>query len=162
MDFKRELERVLNNNGLAVLPANPWEFKVSLEQRGKLALVRLSEVVEIIVKNSGENWPSDDEWRQEFPNWLRERIPELSKDQTDQLLAETPESQWDLLPWEFFSWIDALYERGWQWWGYKIEGNEATIVVHIASLPERIDAFREILKASGMKILNEAYPNLRG
>ena len=160
MDYKKELERLKNNNNLEAMPANPWQIKVALGVDGDRSLKRLLDILQLISENSGDDWLSDDGWREAIPEWLKDEIPELTKEQTDQLLSETPQDQWDSLPWEFLSWLDAMRERGWLWWGYKIDGAEATVVVHIGMFPERIDAFKGLLVASGMEILGESYAEL--
>lgn len=160
MDYKKELERIKSNNFLDSMPANPWEFRVGLSGSNDQAISKLLEVIELIVKHSGDEWLSDDQWREVMPSWLKAAIPELTKDQTDKLLAETPQDQWDSLPWEFLSWLDAIRDRGWLWWGYRVEGAEAIIVVHIGMLPERIDAFKELIRALGMEIKGEVYSGL--
>ncbi|RUO31149.1 hypothetical protein CWE14_11685 [Aliidiomarina soli] len=102
----------------------------------------------------------DDEWRDLMPSWIKESIPELTKEQSHKLLAETTQSQWDSLPWEFLSWLDAIRDRGWLWWGYRTFGSEAIIVVNIGMIPERIDAFKQLLRSSGIDIIGENYPGL--
>lgn len=161
MDYKQELERLKNNNHLDSMPANPWEFKVNLGEGGELKAFKLIDVLQLIAEHSGDSWLSDDEWRKLMPLWVKESIPELSKEQADKLLAETPQNRWGSLPWEFLSWLDAIRDRGWLWWGYKHLGSEATIVVHIAEFPERIDAFKELLRSSGMEIVSESYSGLK-
>ena len=160
MDYKKELERVRSNKCLDSMPSNPWQFRVSIADCDDQAISKMLEVIELIAKYSGNEWLSDDQWREVMPLWLKAAIPELTKEQTDKLLAETPQSQWDSLPWEFLSWLDAVRDRGWLWWGYRLEGAEAVIVVHIGMLPERIDAFKELIRALGMEIKGEVYSGL--
>ncbi len=157
----KELDRVKVNNQLSSMPVNPWQFEVDLGADVETSLAKLTQVLELIALYSGGDWPSDDRWRELMPEWLRESIPELTKEQTDKLLADTPQAQWDDLPWEFLSWLDAIRDRGWSWWGYlRNSTNNATLVVHIAMIPERIDAFKELLKAVGMEIKSESYAHL--
>lgn len=157
----KELDRVKVNNELSSMPVNPWQFEVDLGADAETSLAKLKQVLELIAFYSVEDWPSDDQWRELMPEWLRENIPELTKEQTDKLLADTPQAQWDSLPWEFLSWLDAIRDRGWSWWGYlKNSDSNATLVVHIAMIPERIDAFKELLKVIGMRIKSESYAHL--
>ncbi|NEX59622.1 hypothetical protein [Noviherbaspirillum galbum] len=157
MDSRNESERIDHNNKLTSMPANPWEFDVDLGTSPNEALNRILSIVYEVAKHDADSWPSDNDWRISLPSWFKEKVPELNKEETDQLLASTPRDKWDTLPWEFFSWIDAMRDRGWKWWGYSQSGNLATIVLHIATYPERIDAFREILRAAGVKIEREQY-----
>lgn len=160
MDPKKELERIDLNNQVDFMPANPWEFDVDLGTNSGDSMRKILTIASAVAKRSAENWPSDDDWRSIFPDWLKHAIPELSKEQADKLLADTPREQWDSLPWDFLSWLDALRERGWRWWSYKIGGSTVTIVLHIAMFPERIDAFRELLRAAGARIVEERYAAL--
>ncbi|MGL4574795.1 MAG: hypothetical protein ACRCV9_08410 [Burkholderiaceae bacterium] len=157
MDDRTETERLAINNNLTSMPANPWEFDVELGPSPDESLSRILAVIGEIAKHSSNRWPSDDEWRSLLPAWLKRHLSELKKEQIDHLLATTPRDQWDILPWEFGSWIDAIRDRGWKWWGYKQKLGAATLVLHIAMFPERIDAFKEILRAAGIKILRERY-----
>lgn len=157
MENKVELERIKLRSSLDSMPANPWEFNVDLGVNPESAMERLITIVSMIAEQSVRSWPSDDEWKAMLPDWLKREIPELSKEETDKLLAITPPQNWDSLPWEFLSWLDAIRDRGWRWWGYQQDESMATIVLHIAMFPERIDAFRELLRAVGMSITDERY-----
>lgn len=157
MDTRTEIERIKSTNNLASMPANPWEFDVHLGGAPHEVLARLKTLLDQIVKFDPESWPADDYWRATLPSWMKARLPELTKDESDRLLQDTPRDQWDKLPWEFGSWLDAIRDRGWRWWGYRLELESATIVLHIAMFPERIAAFREILRAAGAAIVAERY-----
>lgn len=157
MDIRNESERVRLTNNLTSMPANPWEFDVELGASPEDALSRILSVLSLIVKHTPDTWPSDEQWQLALPSWLKQFLPKLTKEETDRLLVITPREHWDTLPWEFGSWIDAVRDRGWKWWGYKKEGSRATLVLHIGMLPERIDAFKEILRAAGIKIISERY-----
>jgi len=160
MDNKTEIERIEATNNLTSMPTNPWEFDVELGASPNESLTRILAVIGEIAKHSADAWPSDDEWRSVLPSWLKQNLPELTKEETDRLLAATPRDQWDTLPCEFGSWIDAVRDRGWRWWGYSQQMNTATFVLHIAMFPERIDAFKEILRAASIEIVCERYKAL--
>ena len=157
MDTRTEIERIESTNNLASMPANPWEFDVNLGGAPHDVLTRLTTLLDQIAKFDSESWPADNYWRATLPVWMKACLPELTKEESDRLLQCTPRDQWDKLPWEFGSWLDAIRDRGWRWWGYRLEGQSARLVVHIAMFPERIDAFREILRAVGAEILAERY-----
>ncbi|MCE1182632.1 MAG: hypothetical protein LWW81_10070 [Rhodocyclales bacterium] len=142
------------------MPANPWAFDVDLGLSPDDALLRVLAVVREIASHDPGNWPPDEAWRRTLPTWLKHHLPELTKEETEHLMATTPRDQWDTLPWEFGSWIDAVRDRGWRWWGYRQSGASATLVLHIAMFPERIDAFKEILRAAGINIITERYAAL--
>lgn len=157
MDSRTEIERVEITNNLTSMPANPWEFYVELGEDPDDTLSRVLAVIHEIAKHGRDEWPSDDEWRTVLPDWLKQQLPELTREETERLMATTPREQWDKLPWEFGSWLDAVRDRGWKWWGYKQRGNTATLVLHIAMFPERIGTFKEILRTAGVVILEERY-----
>ena len=142
------------------MPARPWEFDVDLGANPDEALSRVLAVVREIAKHVPDTWPSDEKWRAVLPDWLKHHIPQMTKEETDRLMTTTPRDRWDTLPWEFGSWLDAVRDRGWKWWGYKQADATATFVLHIAMLPERIDAFKQILRAAGIKIIAERYAAL--
>ena len=48
--------------------------------------------------------------------------------------------------WEFLSWLDALKERGWEWWSGDLNETTLTIVLLINDIPERLDAMLEIFR----------------
>ncbi len=160
MDARTEKERLQANNELASMPANPWEFEIDLGSHPDATLEKILAVLRIIAAHSADEWPSDDEWKGALPVWLLSSLPELTKEETDRLLATTPRDRWDSLPWEFGSWLDAVRDRGWLWWGHRREGSRAKVVVHIAMLPERIDAFKELLRVAGATVLTEKYAAL--
>lgn len=118
---------------------------------------RVLEAMAAVARHSADNWPSDESWEEVLPEWLLAAIPRLSKDETDKLLAETPRERWDSLPWDRLSWLDALRDRGWRWWGWGRHDGRTSLIVHIAMYPERIDAFRELLRAAGVRIVAEDY-----
>ena len=108
MESKSELDRINLNNVMRLMPANPWQFDVDFDEN---AFDKLKDVMRIVAATSQEKWPSDDEWRGIIPDWVRSKMPELSKEETDRLLAMTHPEQWDSLPWDFLSWLDALRDR---------------------------------------------------
>lgn len=160
MVAKNEIERIEMRSGIDFMPANPWEFDINLNGVPEDVLARLLVVIGQVAKFEPSTWPDDDYWRAILPGWMRVTLPELTPDESDRLLQETPRDQWDRLPWEFGSWLDAIRDRGWRWWGYCIQGQSATIVLHIAMFPERIDAFRQILHATGATIVAERYSRM--
>lgn len=158
MDSEEEIIRLNIGENFEYYPKHPWVFEVGFDSDALCHVRRILSVVGLIANYSHKGgWPSDCEWRSLMPVWVKEGIPELTKGQIDFLLKKTPRDQWDSLPWEFLSWLDALRDRGWRWWGFRCRRNHATIVVEIVDFPERIDCFRELLRASGGKIVKEDY-----
>lgn len=81
----------------------------------------------------------------------------MTAEECDVAMARMPREQWDLLPWEFSSWVEAIREREWRWWGGVRSGDRATIVLDMTDIPPRIAAFRQIPLAAGAQILSEHY-----
>jgi hypothetical protein len=160
MDSRAEIERITLTNNLSSMPANPWEFDVALGGRPDESLRGVLEVLGEIARHAPSDWPSDAAWQNLLPQWLKAQLLELSREETDALLAKTPRDQWASLPWDRGSWLDAIRDRGWRWWGYRRDGALATFVLHVAMFPERIDAFRELLRAAGVTIRAERYAAL--
>lgn len=157
MENRTELQRIEENLDIHAMPANPWRFDVDLGSMPDDSMGRLLVAMTVIAKHLEEGDLSDEQWEAVLPAWLLAAIPRLSKEEADRLLAVTPRSHWNSLPWDRLSWLDAVRDRGWRWWGRSQTGDKACIVVHIAMYPERIDAFRELLRAAGIVILSEDY-----
>jgi len=132
-----------------------WEFELDLGDDSERIMERIREVVREIVEQEEDAWPEDEYWKVTLPNWLTSFMPELSKDEADHLLAITPREEWNKLPWTFGSWLEAMYERGWRWWGYETFGGKAKLVLQVTSIPPRLEAFKQILLAAGAKILSD-------
>ena len=59
--------------------------------------------------------------------------------------------EWDnIMP----KWIDAIRDRAWEWWSYKLDGNIAKFYLISLEIPERINAFEQIIIASGGRIIS--------
>ena len=84
----------------------------------------------------------------------------MTAEECDAATARTPRDQWDKLPWEFGSWLDAIRERDWKWWGYEQSGEKVRLVLEATDIPPRIDAFKQILLASVVKTLSEDHSGL--
>lgn len=157
MDTRLEIDRIEINNNLVSMPANPWEFDIQFGDASHDVLSRLTALLGQIAKFDSDSWPADEYWRVTLPMWMKACLADLTKEESDRILQDTPRDQWEKLPWEFGSWLDAIRDRGWRWWGYRAEDGSATLVLHIAMFPERIDAFRQILHALGVVVVAERY-----
>ncbi len=79
----------------------------------------------------------------------------MTSEECELAMAHTPRERWDSLPWEFSSWVDAIRERDWRWWGGERSSDKARVIVAVTGIPPRIDAFKQILLAAGAQILSE-------
>lgn len=136
-------------------PAAKWEFALDLGAHPDAAWRRIVSVVESVVGEDADLWPSDDAWRGMLPAWLQSFL--ITAEECDTAMARTPREQWGQLPWEFGFWLDAMRERGWRWWSGEHSGSSARIVLEVTGVPPRIDAFKQILLAAGARIVAEDY-----
>lgn len=82
----------------------------------KASLSRVKEVLEQIADERAKNecWPNDDEWKQRLPSWF---IAPFEGRTIVEVLANK-----DL--WDYGSWLDAMRQRGWQWWSSACDATE--------------------------------------
>ena len=147
---RAEIDRIDRGEGISTpLPTAFWEFELDLGDHPERTLATIREVVRKIATRSDDTWPSS------LPNWLADFMPEISKDEAERLMAETPREKWNTLPWTFGSWLDAMRERAWKWWGYETAGRKAKLVLEVTSIPPRIEAFKQILLAARVTILGD-------
>ena len=137
------------------MPAAKWDFTLNLDANPEETWDRILAVIDDIVAENAASWPGDDYWKSTLPAWLLSFL--MTAEECDAAIARTPREQWDQLPWEFGSWLDAIRERDWRWWGGERSGNKARIVLEIVGIPPRVAAFRQILLAAGAQILSEEH-----
>lgn len=155
MSDHAEIKR-LNHIGLgSELPAAKWEIALDLGANPEEAWERILDVVKNIVSENAASWPGDDHWKITLPPWLTSFL--MTAEECDAAMARTPREQWGHLPWEFGSWLDAIRERDWRWWGGQRSTSSARIVLEVTGIPPRVDAFKQILLAAGAQILSEEY-----
>jgi hypothetical protein len=155
MSSQSEIEH-LDNEGLRdSLPPSKWVCEIELGENPEERWKRIAAVVRNIVKFDYDDWPDDDYWKLNLPEWLSSFM--LTSPECSALMAQTPREQWPDLPWEFGSWLDAIREREWRWWGCKRSESRVQIVLEVTDIPPRIEAFKQILLASGAQILFEEF-----
>lgn len=157
MSHQAEIERIDNDGNLGALPPAVWEFDLDLGEDPNGVMSRIRGVVKEISKHQETSWPDDDYWKEVLPAWLVSSMPDLSQEECARLMAETPREKWSALPWQFGSWIDAVRERGWKWWGAEVSGGRATVTLEITNVPGRVEAFKQILLAAKASVLQERY-----
>lgn len=153
MSDQAEIKRIRQEGLGELLPHDKWDIKIDLGHSPEDVWERIVGVVESVAAYGDDNWPDDDYWRETLPAWLSSFM--MTAEESDAAMARTPRDQWDKLPWEFGSWLDAIRERDWKWWGHERSGNEVRLVLEVTGIPPRIDAFKQILRASGARILSE-------
>jgi hypothetical protein len=155
MPDQAEIERIRHEGPGPTLPHDKWDFKIDLGHSPDDVWERIVSVVERIAAYDYDSWPDDDHWRDKLPEWLSSFMMTLQECRT--AMARTPRERWDALPWEFGSWLEAIREREWKWWGYERSGKKVRLILQVTDIPPRIDAFKQILLASGAEILSEEY-----
>jgi hypothetical protein len=155
MSDPAEIDRLKQNSLGLGLPTTKWSFDLDLGKASVESWQRILNVTEKIVTQSTRSWPDDDYWRDNLPTWLSSFM--MTAEECDAAMARTPREQWNQLPWEFGSWLDAIRERDWRWWGGERSGERARIVLEVMDIPPRIDAFKQILLAAGAQILSEEH-----
>jgi hypothetical protein len=150
-----EIDR-LDEDGIPTpLPGVWWVFELDLGDHPESTLAKIRDVVRRVINQDGETWPDDNYWKANLPRWLISRLPEISREEADRLMAETPRERWDELPWDFGSWLDNIREREWKWWGCECSGRKGKLILEVTDVPPRVDAFRQILLAAGGTILRD-------
>lgn len=155
MSYLPEIERFKQHGLKLPLPAARYELILKLREEPERTWQRILGVVELIIEQDEARWPDDEWWKATLPPWMSSFL--MTSEECDDATARTPRERWNTLPWEFSSWVDAIRERDWRWWGCERSGGEARIVVEITGMPPRIDAFKQIPQAAGAQILSEIY-----
>lgn len=150
-----EIKRFKKHGLVSPLPAARHDFVLNLGENADAKWERILSVVEIVIEQDEAHWPDDDWWKAKLPPWMSSFL--MTSEECDVAMARTPRERWDSLPWEFGSWLDAIREREWRWWGSARSGDRAKIIVEVIGIPPRIDAFKQILFAAGAQILSEIY-----
>lgn len=154
MSDRAENERIKQGGLGPTLPQARWGFKIDLGPSPDEVWERIVDVVQRIVAYDYDSWPDDGYWREALPKWLSSSM--ITLEEARVLMARTPREKWnELSSWEFGSWLDAIRERDWKWWGYERSGNEVHLILEVTGIPPRISAFKQIVLASGAKILSE-------
>lgn len=104
------------------------------------SLERVKEVMCLVAGESDAGtWPTDEEWAQKLPLWFIEPFE-----------GRTTEMLWgddDL--WDFESWLDAMRQRGWEWWSSRCKGNQWSAILIRQEYVYSIDPLIYLAKASG-------------
>ena len=149
-----ELDRVISRSHNGKMDKYGWIIEADLGENASDKVEKILEVVRIIIEHNSDSWPDDADWDSNIPAWIQEKIPKLAPEECQKILNNTPRELWNKLPWEFYSWIDAIHDRAWEWWSYKSDGNMAKFYLISLGIPERINAFEQIIIASGGKIIS--------
>jgi hypothetical protein len=135
------------------LPRGPtWKFVVSLGQNSDMCFSKIMEVIERILSTSYTSWPNSDQWQEVLPGWFLDATPKFTNAEYEALISETPEENWDTLPWDYESWLDAIHVREWHWWSYARKNGTLDIHLSLTGWPAHLETFEHILHAAGAKV----------
>lgn len=119
-------------------------FKTNQDEE---CLSRIMDIMHLIVKAANNQWPTDEYWRNNLPNWLLRTFKTYSPEELSIILAD--KATWVNLDWTLGSWLDRMKEREWEWWSLQSAGDQASIRLMIHSYPISIKPFEHLVKASG-------------
>lgn len=147
-----ELNRLKWYTAGEVPPGPAWKIVADLGNEPEVCFKKVMDVIEKILTTSRESWPDADNWKVMLPGWFLEATQEFTQAEYSELLSKTSEDDWDTLPWDFESWLNAIHVRDWQWWSYiRNEGN-LEIQLTLTGWPAHLEAFEHILEAAGANI----------
>lgn len=119
---------------------------------------RVIQVIKIVSAQSPDNWPTDGQWRELLPAWFVSSLKVFTPEEAHALLATTSREKWGSIPWEFGSWLDAIRDRGWQWWSSKVAAEKIEICLIIGEWPASLEAFEHIIRAAGGQPIRKTAP----
>lgn len=97
---------------------------------------------------------SDEEiWRKAFPDYFTSHFPSLSREECEELMANTPKNEWDRLPWDFGSWLEAIGNRGWRWLAHERKNSFLLVAIFLVEEVGNLEAFEELFRAAGCKVV---------
>ncbi|MFS4469604.1 hypothetical protein [Maribacter sp. 2210JD10-5] len=142
--LKKDISNGIPQTGLAITIA----FKLSNKSFDKLQSLMGS----IIEMNTNES-QDDKVWEKTLPKWFVLKTKNITRDD-----LSTNNQLWD-----FGSWIDAIRQRQWKWWGIKNLNSKTVIYLETIGYPYNIDPFFYMLYSIGIELketsILEIYPD---
>lgn len=136
----KEVERIENNTDGEKCEGLVLQFRVRTSE----PLVRLSKVKEVVLRvasYNGENWPSDREWEDILPKWFTVRIKSYS---INEILKHST------VLWDYGSWLDAMRNRGWEWYSSQVLDDGFLIFLKAKDFPYAVNPLEYIIYESGV------------
>ncbi|MFA5896847.1 MAG: hypothetical protein WC985_08095 [Thermoplasmata archaeon] len=164
MDRDRELRHLREGPRLDEQPPLLDHIIARCPGTAESALRRCKELLEVVLLQSANRWPSDREWLSLLPElFIAECAPEMTRKEADKYLEwerglsyeerirrarkEDAHGKWSVL--ETVYWFRDE-ERSWWWWDAVVEDqNTVRVAVEIEGSPYANGALRWILRASG-------------
>lgn len=114
-----ELQRI-NADGIGEKLVDPIVKVVASALDTAASLDRVKEVMRLIAAEADSGtWSTDEEWLRKLPAWFTK--PFQSRTIEDVLKDDAL--------WDFGSWLDAMRQRGWQWWSSTHNGNQWSAIL---------------------------------
>lgn len=129
-----------------------WKYQLDIGKESQ-SLERILEVIKIVITHDREQWPLDEEWERLLPKWFNDATPLISEKAAADMLAAIPRDRWHELPWDFGSWLDAIQEREWMWYGYEEHFPYVTIYLKLSGWPANLGTLEHFFKSAGAQIV---------
>jgi hypothetical protein len=160
--IRNELSRLLYGTrvGETTSRAGLVRFIARCPGSAEAVLARAKQVLEVVLHQDPQNWPSGEAWHRLLPEWFVEQCAkEKSQEEADEWLR-----QWDSLSWEekvslsktiecsLGGWVYWFQpeQRQWYWWEATIlDSNTICVTVEIDEWPLAWGALDWLLRASG-------------
>ncbi len=126
-----------------------WIYEAECLSTQEDMISKVNDIVTIIEQPSSDSWPPVDRWRLILPKWFVDSFVNITREEAEVLLANTPKSDWNKLPWDFESWIDVIQYKGWKWKGFDHRNNKTFFKLEIIEWPASLEAFEKIVTESG-------------
>ena len=152
MDKKPLLGMNKDDDGQIILPDDTYQILVLERPSNNEVLHELFAIFELIHQFHSDNWPDDSFWYQHLPFSFVSKFSLFYIEDLD-YLYENPNGTMHHVRWEFLSWLDALKERGWEWWSGDLNETTLTMVLLINDIPERLDAVLEIFRILHLNVI---------
>jgi len=121
-------------------PPGVWlQLSADCSEEPGAVLDRIRDVMRVVVTQRAKDWPSDDWWMLNLPDWFAEPAKRRSIEACIQ----------DRTLWLLDSWVAAIKDTGWLWWSSKVSDAGLEINLCAYEHPYRIEVFEYLMRAAG-------------
>lgn len=141
------------------------QFVASCPGNAEVVLHKCREVLEIVLNQDPDNWPTDDNWYLLLPEWFVSASSKKTLEEEEQWLKwwqklswkeqvrASKEKQWSVDNWIYWFQPD---ERTWFWWDATIESpKKIKVKVEVKELPFASGSLNWLFRAAGATSLEE-------
>ncbi len=147
-----ELDRLLKENIVSSIPQTGLAITIAFNLPNQ-SFKMLKGLMKSVIEMTSNESQSDRVWEKKLPKWFVTKTKNTTK---NELLDNSQ-------LWDFGSWIDAIRQREWKWWGYKIFDTKTIIYLETTGYPYNIDPFFYMLYSVGIDFketsILEIYPD---